>query len=226
MFVGRVADTGEHSHYAIQVGLALGEDFGLMHGGTLRSYGCVVVPSGVSHELRAGASGVALLYFDPTGVLGEQLSRRYTVVTDLTEALGGGRSLWQGPDSSVDMHALLRAVETALVPDLSPVSQREPRIQQVVALLDDDVADELDVTRLAAVVGLSAGRLRHLFRQQLGIPIRSYRLWRRMRRAVELIPAGGTLTEVAHAAGFADSAHLSRAFRQLFGVTPSQLFPR
>ena len=35
---------------------------------------------------------------------------------------------------------------------------------------------------------------------------------------------GANLTEAAHLAGFADSAHLSRTFRAMFGVAPSLLF--
>jgi AraC-like DNA-binding protein len=31
---------------------------------------------------------------------------------------------------------------------------------------------------------------------------------------------GGTITEAAHAAGFTDSAHANRAFREMFGIAP------
>ena len=37
---------------------------------------------------------------------------------------------------------------------------------------------------------------------------------------------GSSLTEAAHEAGFADSAHLSRTFRATFGIAPSFLFER
>lgn len=77
------------------------------------------------------------------------------------------------------------------------------------------------VAELAADVGLSADRLSHLFSDKLGIPIKSYILWARMRRAIDLIVKGEPLVAVAHDAGFSDSAHLTRTIRQFFGFTPS-----
>jgi AraC-like DNA-binding protein len=35
-----------------------------------------------------------------------------------------------------------------------------------------------------------------------------------------LVAKGNNLTDAAHASGYADSAHLSRQFSDLFGVTP------
>jgi len=37
---------------------------------------------------------------------------------------------------------------------------------------------------------------------------------------------GSSLTEAAHAAGSADSAHLSRTLRSMLGIAPSFLFKR
>ena len=41
--------------------------------------------------------------------------------------------------------------------------------------------------------------------------------------AVERMADGASLTEAAHEAGFADSAHFSRTFRRMFGLAPSSL---
>ncbi len=77
------------------------------------------------------------------------------------------------------------------------------------------------VAELADEVGLSADRLSHLFYEKLGLSIKSYILWARMRRAVELIAQGESLSAVAYDVGFADSAHLTRTIKQFFGLTPS-----
>jgi AraC-like DNA-binding protein len=76
---------------------------------------------------------------------------------------------------------------------------------------------------LAKRVALSESHLAHLFRAQVGIPLRPYVLWLRLRKAATEIKRGQSLTVAAQAAGFADSSHLSNTFRRTFGLTPSEL---
>jgi len=80
------------------------------------------------------------------------------------------------------------------------------------------------VEAIAQAVGLSEGRLVHLFKEQVGIPIRRYLLWLRLVHASGNLFENVSLTTAAHNAGFADSAHFTRTFRKMFGVTPSELF--
>lgn len=52
---------------------------------------------------------------------------------------------------------------------------------------------------------------------------RGYVRWLRLRRVAGGLRQGESLTASAHAAGFSDSAHLSRVFRSTFGVRPSEI---
>ena len=85
------------------------------------------------------------------------------------------------------------------------------------------LSPENDLHRHHAV-HISPSRLIHLFREQVGVPIRRFTLWSRLRQVVRLAIDGATLTEAAHAAGFSDAAHMSNTFRQMFGFAPSALF--
>ena len=91
------------------------------------------------------------------------------------------------------------------------------------------VEDNLDgsprLDEIAGYVGLSPRQLRRDIADQLGMPFRRYVLWRRLRRAVLAVHEGDDLTTAAATAGFADSAHFSRVFRGLFGLTPSEVLP-
>ena len=66
----------------------------------------------------------------------------------------------------------------------------------------------------------------HLFAQHTGTSLRSYALWAKLRRALREALSGASLTTAAHAAGFADSAHLSHSFKAMFGLPPRFLFER
>ena len=70
---------------------------------------------------------------------------------------------------------------------------------------------------------LSPSRLRHLFVEQTGLAFKTYMLWRRLMRALEAYAEGKSLTESAHHAGFADSAHFSRVFKRYFGLPATTL---
>jgi len=59
--------------------------------------------------------------------------------------------------------------------------------------------------------------------EQTGLSFRSYLLWLRITKALGIISEGRTLTEAAHVAGFADSAHFSRTFRRMFGIPAAAL---
>ena len=69
----------------------------------------------------------------------------------------------------------------------------------------------------------SRRRFQHLFKQQVGLPFRRYILWRKVTRAMITIARERTLTAAAQASDFADAAHLTRTFHQMFGLPPSVL---
>jgi AraC-like DNA-binding protein len=71
--------------------------------------------------------------------------------------------------------------------------------------------------------GIPASRLQHLFRDQVGVPIRRYLLWPRYLTALSLLADGASVTRAAHAAGFADSAHLTRTAVRMNGFTPTKM---
>ena len=77
---------------------------------------------------------------------------------------------------------------------------------------------------LSARVHLSASRFAHLFKKVVGVPVRRYVLWLKMRRALDLAIGGDSLTTAALSAGFSDSAHLSRSVRAMMGIAPEFLF--
>ena len=83
--------------------------------------------------------------------------------------------------------------------------------------------DGLSLKALAGIAGLSPSRFMHVFTESVGVPVRPYILWLRLQRAACDLTEGASVTSAAHHAGFSDGAHLTRTFRRMLGVTPSDL---
>ena len=84
------------------------------------------------------------------------------------------------------------------------------------------MAEATDFQALARHVGLSAWHLIRVFRKATGLTPHAWLVDRRVHRARELLRAGETPTHIALQCGFADQAHLTRAFKARLGVTPGQ----
>ena len=99
----------------------------------------------------------------------------------------------------------------------------DPRVLAAVQYIGQRAGHTVSLSEVAQAANLSAGRFRHLFVEETGMPLRTYLLWRRLLHVWTLLMQGQTLSSAAHAAGFADSAHLSRTARSMFGLAPSAL---
>lgn len=114
------------------------------------------------------------------------------------------------------------AVDTACELPMPPL-QRDPRILQLMATIEQLPLDARPQRQVARAAGLSDSRLRALFRQHLGCSMSQYLRWVTAWKAVALWRRGVSLTEVAHAAGFYDLSHADRVAREITGMSPSAL---
>jgi AraC-like DNA-binding protein len=86
--------------------------------------------------------------------------------------------------------------------------------------LEAHLAQEVELSELARVAGLSRSHLIRSFRREVGLTPHAYLLDRRFRAASRLLERGQAPGEVAAACGFFDQSHLSRVFKARMAVTP------
>jgi AraC-like DNA-binding protein len=125
--------------------------------------------------------------------------------------------------SDVRLKDIGRALVARLAGALPASPPPDARVMELIAWARQAMDRPIALADAARRVGLSTGRTSHLFVEQTGLAFRTYLLWLRMTRAVELYAAGASLTEAAHQVGFSDSAHFSRTFRRMFGVAAAAL---
>lgn len=89
--------------------------------------------------------------------------------------------------------------------------------------IDTHYADDLELSTLAQIAGLSKFHFLRLFRATYGCTPAAYLSQRRIERAQDLLRATNlTVTEVCHAVGFSSLGSFSARFRQVVGQSPTQ----
>ena len=79
---------------------------------------------------------------------------------------------------------------------------------------------------LARVMGMSLSALERRFRKTVGASPRKFASIVRMRHVLRLQRAGGSLTEIAHRAGYCDQSHFIKDFKSFTGLAPESFFER
>ncbi len=95
-----------------------------------------------------------------------------------------------------------------------------PSIERVKAYLTEHYAEEVSLETLAHIAHLSPFHLARLFRHVVGLPPHAYHIQVRLSQARTLLAQGCSVSYVAQETGFFDQTHLTRQFKQHFGVTP------
>ena len=219
-----------HAHHAIQIVIALDGTAAICgsDGKWQEARGIVVRPDAEHSFDCNGALGV-MVFVDPESSEGAWLStslrQDITIVPDLRlDALVPElRVFAERPDDVADIAALVRQCIHGLRPGLAPTRRLDSRVTTVLDAIraSDDLRMSLD--QAADKACLSSTRFAHLFRDQVGLPFSRYMLWRKLTRAMVAVASEGTISAAAHAADFADAAHLTRTFYQMVGMAPSVL---
>ena len=114
------------------------------------------------------------------------------------------------------LHGLLRSRRDSR--ETSPATSRIGRLR---AMIDDDVLGDHSLQRLATEAGLSRFQTLRAFARATGLTPHAYLIERRTQLARRLILVGSPLADAAAASGFADQSHMTRTFRQRYGLTPA-----
>lgn len=132
------------------------------------------------------------------------------------------RAFHAGALRGTDVDRALRPALQALAetwPDPGPL---DPRVDWMMSSMDR--APSVTLEQLARRLGLSPTRASRLFSSQMGIPARAYATAAKVHAAARCMGSGCSLTEVALAAGFADSAHFAKVWLRCYGAPPSAYF--
>jgi len=232
MYIGKAIDTSAHDHEAIQLALSFDHPFFVKtQEGAFKKVMAVIIDSDQAHECRTNDNHFLLLNIDPMTTIGRALKKIYLTRQAVAELPAEQttqflkvieQSLSIQPFDSHRIHDITRQFVYELCA-LKAGADVDEKSRKVMQLLEEKQDDTLRVEDLAAEVALSPGHLTHLFKKQIGIPIKKYILWTRILLALQKVFETEDLREAALYAGFSDASHFSRTFRKMFGLYPSAI---
>jgi len=237
LWIGLAGQPAEpHSHHAVQITLPF-------PGGRVRfqgesrcwaEYTAALVVADHSHAFEARGQRVAQLFVDPESRDGRLLQQRHRSAgivalssPVLEMQVSGLATAYESRASDLELVGIARSVIASLAGGAAEPERSvgDARVSQAIALMRERLGGRVSLASVATAVHLSPDRFRHIFVQDTGVSFRSYLLWLRLECSLAAYVAGQTLTDAAYIGGFADSAHLSRTFKSMFGITPASVRP-
>jgi AraC-like DNA-binding protein len=230
LYLGQ-SDTEAHRHHALAISVGINSTFKVKAGLQWKTYRALITSASLPHRFDGRGGTQLVIVMEPELEIARRLKQRllgnkfiaeldYALFHPLVNELENVSSLL----TCVEARKLFGEIVLALLDKDMPAHEMNPHVQGALELIRDLPIKKVSLTTIADGVHLSQSRFVTLFKKNVGVPFRRYLMWQRLLEAVKQVTSGASLTEAAHESGFADSAHLSRTFKQMFGMTMAEVF--
>jgi len=221
-YIGNNIKTEKHAHHALEFIFGIEKPFDLITDNvTFTNINGVVINPNYPHQFIGASAQYLFIFLEPELLQTNQIKKHYNLASQEIVKLS---SLLAFPNSEsvIDFSFFVQTLKIPIIHN--EIWQIDNRIKAVLGLIKSKLREgKISSNMIAKSIYLSESRFSHLFKSQIGIPVRKYILWCRIQESMKELLKGSNLTESAYAAGFSDSAHLSRTFLKMFGVSPSSL---
>jgi AraC family transcriptional regulator len=144
------------------------------------------------------------------------------LAAECADGYPNGPLFWNGMASTFIEGLLVR--HTSKFQSLPPGRLHKQAIRRLRDYIVEHLNEQIEAGALAKIVDLSTFHFTRVFARSVGLTPHRYVVHLRLQRAFELMRDGRhSLADIAAATGFADQSHLSRWFKRVNGVSPSEI---
>lgn len=145
------------------------------------------------------------------------------MTADLEDGSQAGRLYGESLANALAVYLLNRYAVRRITPVAYKGGLPGYRLKRVLDFIADKLGEDITLSQLAAIAGMSPHYFSQLFKQSTGRTPYHYVLLKRIERAKEqLCNPKSSVMEAALGTGFQNPSHFARVFRQLVGTTPSR----
>ena len=135
----------------------------------------------------------------------------------------GGRLFVEGLASALAVHLLRKYGASSKQAKPHKGGLATGQLRRVVEYIDANIGNELSLTNLANIAGLSSHHFGQAFKATTGRSPHRYVIEKRIHRGREMLrDEEMSIAEIAQAVGFSSQSHLTINFRRVTGITPAR----
>lgn len=214
--------------------LSFGETLAITDaGGCHESYGCFAAglsdgPTYTEHDGEQDGVQIDLTPLGARALLGMPMAELTNRVVDLRDLLGRrAEELVERLHDAPAPEQRFLLLDAVLARRLTEAQSPHPVLVEAWSRLHRDHG-RTEIAALAHELGWSRRHLATRFREEIGLPPKTYARVLRFERAAALLARddGARFAEIAYDCGYYDQAHLNRDFRQFAGTSPGDYVGR
>ncbi|HKE38359.1 MAG TPA: AraC family transcriptional regulator [Casimicrobiaceae bacterium] len=145
------------------------------------------------------------------------------LTTDLDAGSPAGRLYGESLANALAVYLLSRYAVQRRLPTVPKGGLPRYRLKRVLDYIGDNLAEDVSLSDLAELAGMSAHHFAELFKRSMSCTPHRYVLHERIERAkIALRDPECTVLDAAAISGFPNPSHFARMFRRFVGISPSQ----
>ena len=230
IFIGKNIVSDFHKHYALTVIISFGETFKINNSeGCQNDYQFALIQKNIDFSIETFKDEhVAFIHIVPYSIEGIRLTNSSQPIRKL-DNLKSQHVLtlirnWYCSEFNTQetVETILQAI--SMVPDIIVKKQEiDIRILKGLRFIMESEEEKLHVRNVAEIVNLSVSHFNRLFKRETGLTFRRFVLHSKLIKSISAIHENNNLTEASFIGGFSDQPHLTRTFKENFGIKPSEI---
>jgi len=215
-----------HKHWMMQLFLGIEEELHIAVNGNDVVGRCIIVNQNIEHAFSCEHKIHFSSLIFPTSPLAIKLHERLNKNDYYVLESAYGKELGQVAGKMIESSEI--GVYEKLLEKLNEcfkVQSKKVNYDERVKMVLNEVracdCSDHSIEELSKKLNLSSSRLAHLFREQIGMPLKSYILLHQMTKVFELLFSGESITTAAMRGGFDSPSHFAATTKKMMGMPAS-----
>lgn len=223
-FIGNQVNATEHAHCVLQIFLSLNEPLEVTVNGKKVNGKCIIVNKNARHIFSCENKIRLSILIEPSSNFAYELIQKidgdYLIFdNNLDRIQQKAAALMDTNDKQRYIDFIQDFAEYLGVKRNSGIL--DERITALLEILQNCDCYDHTIENFARSVCLSSSRLSHLFREQIGVPLKSYILFHQLEKAFTALLRGTNITDAAMLAGFDSPSHFAATVKKWMGMPVS-----